>query len=80
MAVNTLGNLLAVHITPAYLLRLHCGYVSDLHTPKDTSRSTDLLSMLEPLIEKGDATRNTAAWQQALASIHGMILLNSASN
>ncbi|MCP3723559.1 hypothetical protein M3I53_10515 [Paraburkholderia sp. CNPSo 3272] len=36
--------------------------------------------MLEPLIEKGDATRDTAAWQQALARIHGMILLNSASN
>ncbi|WP_321896175.1 hypothetical protein [Paraburkholderia heleia] len=54
--------------------------VSDVNTPKDTSHSTNLLSMLEPLIEKGDAARNTAAWQQALAGIHGMIFLNSASN
>ncbi|MEM5402619.1 hypothetical protein [Paraburkholderia unamae] len=52
--------------------------VSDVNTPKDTSRSTDLLSMLEPLIEKSDATRDTAAWQQALAKVHAMILLNNA--
>ncbi|MEX3844483.1 hypothetical protein [Paraburkholderia sp. BR10882] len=52
--------------------------VSDMNTPKDTSRSTDLRSMLEPLIDKGDATRDTAAWQQALSKIHAMILLNNA--
>ena len=54
--------------------------VSDVNTPKATSRSVDLLSMLEPLIDNGDATRDTTAWQQALSTIHAMILLNSASN
>ncbi|MET3244347.1 hypothetical protein ABIE53_001092 [Burkholderia sp. OAS925] len=39
--------------------------------------STDLLSLLEPLIDKGDATRNSAGWQQALSRVHGMILLNA---
>lgn len=34
--------------------------------------------MLEPLIDKGDATRDTAAWQRELAKIHAMIWLNDA--
>ncbi|WP_027779163.1 hypothetical protein [Paraburkholderia caledonica] len=50
---------------------------SDLTTPEDTSRSTDLLSLLEPLIDKGDAARNSAGWQQALSRVHRMILLNA---
>ncbi|MGY6156253.1 hypothetical protein [Paraburkholderia graminis] len=50
---------------------------SDLTTPEETFRSTDLLSLLEPLIDKGDATRNSAEWQQALSRVHGMILLNA---
>jgi hypothetical protein len=50
---------------------------SDLTTPEETFRSTDLLSLLEPLIDKGDVTRNSAEWQQALSRVHGMILLNA---
>jgi hypothetical protein len=50
---------------------------SDLATPEETSRSTELLSLLEPLIDKGDAARNSAEWQQALSRVHRMILLNA---
>ncbi|MGN8111296.1 hypothetical protein ACTJLB_25160 [Paraburkholderia sp. 22098] len=38
---------------------------SDLTAPEETSHSTELLSLLEPLIDKGDAARNSAEWQQA---------------
>ncbi|MCX5545195.1 hypothetical protein M3A49_38115 [Paraburkholderia sp. CNPSo 3076] len=54
--------------------------VSDVNTPKDPSRSADLLSMLEPLIENADATRDTAAWQRALSKIHATTVLNDALN
>jgi hypothetical protein len=52
---------------------------SDVTTPEDSSRSTDLLSLLEPLIDKGDAARNSAEWQQTLSRVHGMILLNASN-
>jgi hypothetical protein len=54
--------------------------VSDVTTPTNTSVSTDLLSLLKPLIEDGEAAKNTGAWQQALSTIHGMILLNASAN
>jgi hypothetical protein len=40
-------------------------------------RSADLLALLKPLLDNGDAARNTAEWQQALARVHGMILPNA---
>lgn len=52
---------------------------SDVTTPKTTSRSQDLLSLLEPLIDQGDAASDSAQWQQALQRIHGMILLNASA-
>jgi hypothetical protein len=48
--------------------------VSDVTTPTDTSTSTDLLKVLNPLIANGDATKDSSAWQQTLASIQAMIL------
>jgi hypothetical protein len=53
---------------------------SDVTTPPNTSVSTDLLSLLKPLIEDGQAAKNTDAWQQALSTIHGMILPNANAN
>jgi hypothetical protein len=50
---------------------------SDVTTPRETSQSVDLLALLKPLLDSGDAARNTAEWQQALARVHGMILLNA---
>lgn len=53
--------------------------VSDVTTPKTASRSVDLRALLEPLIDNGDAARDTAEWQQKLTSVHAMILLNASS-
>ena len=52
--------------------------VSDVTVPEETSSSKNLLSLLQPLIDSGDAQRNTIDWQQALTQIHGLILLRSA--
>jgi hypothetical protein len=51
--------------------------VSDVTTPKKTSESVDLLKLLKPLMDDGQARTDTSAWQQALSNIHGMILLNA---
>jgi hypothetical protein len=48
--------------------------VSDVTTPTDTSTSTDLLKLLNPLIANGDATKDSSGWQQTLASIQALIL------
>jgi hypothetical protein len=54
--------------------------VSDVTTPTNTSVSKDLLSLLKPFIDDGQAAKNTGAWQQELSTIHGMILLNASAN
>ena len=54
--------------------------VSDVTTPPNTSVSEDLLSLLKPFIDDGQAAKNTGAWQQELSTIHGMILLNASAN
>jgi len=51
--------------------------ISDTTTPEETSRSSDLLALLKPLIDNGDATRDSAEWQQALSGIHRMIQLGA---
>jgi hypothetical protein len=51
--------------------------VSDVTTPNDTSASKDLLSLLKPLFADQQAEQDSGTWQQALSSIHGMILLNA---
>ncbi|WP_414441027.1 hypothetical protein [Burkholderia sp. 22PA0106] len=48
--------------------------VSDVTTPASASQSKDLLALLKPLLENGDAEKNSADWQQTLAGIHGLIL------
>jgi hypothetical protein len=54
--------------------------VSDVTTPTNSSDSKDLLAMLKPLIDDGDAAQDSGAWQQTLSAIHGMILLNAGAN
>jgi len=51
--------------------------ISDVTTPEETSRSRDLLALLKPLIDHGDATRDSVEWQRTLSSIHGMIQLGA---
>jgi hypothetical protein len=51
--------------------------VSDVTTPSDISQSQDLLALLKPLFENGQAAQDGSQWQQALAGIHGMILLQA---
>jgi hypothetical protein len=46
-------------------------------TPTSTSSSTDLLKLLTPLIQDGQAAQNSSKWQQTLSNIHAMILLNA---
>jgi hypothetical protein len=48
--------------------------VSDVTTPDNTSQSKDLLSLLKPLIDDQQAKQDSVTWQQALSSVHGMIL------
>jgi hypothetical protein len=51
--------------------------VSDVTTPTiDTSSSTDLLAMLKPLIDDGQAAQDSGTWQQMLSTIRGMIFQN----
>jgi hypothetical protein len=54
--------------------------VSDVTTPTNTSVSTDLLKLLQPLIADGQAAQDSGAWQQELSTVHGMILLNASPN
>ena len=51
--------------------------VSDITTPVEASGSQDLLALLKPLLANGQAEQDSGQWQQALANIHGMILLQS---
>lgn len=51
--------------------------VSEVTTPTITSSSTDLLKLLTPLIQDGQAAQNSSEWQQTLSNIHAMILLNA---
>jgi hypothetical protein len=51
--------------------------MSDVTTPDNTSNSKDLLALLKPLIADQQAGQDGVNWQQALSSIHGMILLNA---
>ncbi|KVN32232.1 hypothetical protein WJ63_05955 [Burkholderia pyrrocinia] len=51
--------------------------ISDVTTPEKTSRSSDLLALLKPLIDNGDARRNSVEWQRALSGIHKMIQLGA---
>ncbi|MBZ5790664.1 hypothetical protein K8353_11140 [Burkholderia contaminans] len=51
--------------------------ISDVTTPEETSRSSDLLALLKPLLDNGDATRNSVEWQQALSRVHAMVLLGA---
>jgi hypothetical protein len=51
--------------------------MSDVTTPQETSRSSDLLALLKPLLDSGDATRDSVTWQQALSRVHAMILLSA---
>jgi hypothetical protein len=48
--------------------------VSDTTTPTNTSDSENLLAMLTPFINDGEAASDSSGWQQALSKIHGMIL------
>jgi hypothetical protein len=48
--------------------------VSDVTTPDNTTQSKDLLSLLKPLIDDQQAKQDSVTWQQALSSVHGMIL------
>ena len=50
--------------------------VSDTTTPTSTSSSKDLLKLLQPLVSDNEAAENSGAWQQALAGVHAMVLLN----
>lgn len=52
---------------------------SDVTTPTSTSNSKDLLALLTPFFEDNEAAQNSAAWQQALSDMHGMILLNASA-
>lgn len=54
--------------------------VSDVTTPSSSSQSKDLLALLKPLFENGQAERNSDAWQQALAGIHSMVLLGATTS
>ncbi|OTP79047.1 hypothetical protein [Caballeronia sordidicola] len=51
--------------------------ISDVTTPEERSQSSDLLALLKPLIDNGDASRDSVEWQQALSSIHEMIQLGA---
>ncbi|HEX3635673.1 MAG TPA: hypothetical protein VHV99_09325 [Paraburkholderia sp.] len=53
---------------------------SDVTTPTSTSNSKDLLALLKPFLEDNQAAQDSAAWQQTLSGIHGMILLNARAN
>ncbi|PQV54066.1 hypothetical protein B0G83_101248 [Paraburkholderia sp. BL21I4N1] len=54
--------------------------VSDVTTPSSSSQSKDLLALLKPLFEGGQAERNSDSWQQALTGIHSMVLLGATTN
>ncbi len=51
--------------------------VSDVTTPTNTSKSQDLLALLKPLLDNGDAQHDSHAWEVALSSIHAMVLSNA---
>lgn len=53
--------------------------ISDVTTPDATQQSADLLALLEPLIEKGDAASDTPAWKEALSRAHEAILLTGSN-
>jgi hypothetical protein len=53
---------------------------SDVTTPTSNSSSKDLLALLKPFFEDNEAGQNSAGWQQALAGIHGMVLLNASAS
>jgi hypothetical protein len=54
--------------------------VSQVTTPTSTSDSQDLLALLKPLIDGGEATQGSGPWEQALSTLHAMILLNASAN
>ena len=54
--------------------------VSDITTPKNTTTSKDLLALLKPISDDGEAAQDGGTSQQALATIHEMILLNASSD
>jgi hypothetical protein len=54
--------------------------VSDVTTPTNTSVSKNLLSLLQPFINDGEAARDSGTWQQELSTLHGMILLDASAN
>jgi hypothetical protein len=54
--------------------------VSDVTTPTNTSDSKDLLTLLKPFFDDNQAEQDSSTWQQALSSIHRMVLLNASAN
>lgn len=49
--------------------------VSDITTPAKESQSRDLLALLKPFFEEGQARQDSNAWHGALSDLHDMILL-----
>jgi hypothetical protein len=51
--------------------------VSDVTTPASKSNTKDLLALLTPFFQNDQAAQDSDAWQQTLAGIHGMVLLDA---
>lgn len=52
---------------------------SDIATPSETSRSRDLLTLLKPPVDNGQAGSNSNGWQRTLAGVHRTVLLGAAA-
>ncbi len=51
--------------------------VADTTTPSESSKTSDLLALLKPLLQDNQMSGNTARWQQALSKIHDQIFLQA---
>ncbi len=51
--------------------------VADTTTPSESSKTSDLLALLKPLLQDNQKSGNTARWQQALSKIHDQIFLQA---
>jgi hypothetical protein len=51
--------------------------VADTTTPSESSKTSDLLALLKPLLQDSQESRNTTRWQQALSDIHDQIFLQA---
>jgi hypothetical protein len=52
--------------------------VADTTIPSESSKTTDLLALLKPLLQENQESGNTVQWQQALSKIHDQIFLQAA--